>query len=547
MKIRGVTFLAVLIATSLASALTAKDKPPTLTGMFPQGACRGSSVAVTVSGELTSWPLNCWICDDRERETNLVCKTMEAKGKLTITVPADAQAGVYWLRLYNKDGASAPRPFLVSELPDTIEKEPNNSAKDAPLLEKSGLLVHGRLEKKGDVDSYAVELEADEILVADLLASRTLASPMDGTLQITSAAGFVLAENDDDQEMDPRLIFRAPRKARYIVRIFSFPSKPNSSIQFSGTAAHIYRLALTTGPFIDRAYPLAAALAGPAEIRLEGWNIPAAKKIVKLQAAAARGPQLLRIPGSINAVPVERDDFLSITEEDSQASGKLPVFKETMVISGMINSPGERDSYVFTSPDGKIVEVSVLARSLGSLLDPVINILDDASKTVSEKDDSEGSLDCSTRFTPAANKPYRIELGDRFSHGGPRFFYMLRIGLPARDFSLKLESASFVLEKGKKLELPVTVERHGGYDGKIVITAADLPKGVRSTTVESLNGKDSAKAVKLVLESEGAALGIPFRITGSSDLESSARKWAGFQVPGRKTRFTKPWLTVRGG
>ncbi|MEE3231371.1 MAG: hypothetical protein VX272_10090, partial [Planctomycetota bacterium] len=82
---------------------------------------------------------------------------------------------------------------------------------------------------------------------------------------------------------------------------------------------------------------------------------------------------------------------------------------------------------------------------------------------------------------------------------------------------------------------------------KIVITAADLPKGVRSTTVESLNGKDSAKAVKLVLESEGAALGSPFRITGSSDLESSARKWAGFQVPGRKTRFTKPWLTVRGG
>ncbi|MCS5626681.1 MAG: hypothetical protein NZ935_03790, partial [Planctomycetes bacterium] len=527
--------------------LTAEDKPPTLTGMFPQGACRGSTVAVTVSGELTSWPLNCWICDDRERETNLVCKTMEAKGKLTITVPADAQAGVYWLRLYNKDGASSPRPFLVSELPDTIEKEPNNSAKDAPLLEKSGLLVHGRLEKKGDVDSYAVELEADEILVADLLASRTLASPMDGTLQITSAAGFVLAENDDDQEMDPRLIFRAPRKARYIIRIFSFPSKPNSSIQFSGTAAHIYRLALTTGPFIDRAYPLAAALAGPAEIRLEGWNIPAARKIVKLQAAAARGPQLLRIPGSINAVPVERDDFLSITEEDSQASGKLPVFKETMVISGMINSPGERDSYVFTSPDGKIVEVSVLARSLGSLLDPVINILDDASKTVSEKDDSEGSLDCSTRFTPAANKPYRIELGDRFSHGGPRFFYMLRIALPARDFSLKLESASFVLEKGKKLELPVTVERHGGYDGKIVITAADLPKGVRSTTVESLNGKDSAKAVKLVLESEGAALGSPFRITGSSDLESSARKWAGFQVPGRKTRFTKPWLTVRGG
>ena len=126
MKIRGITFLAALLTTNLAGTVTAEGKPPTLTGMFPQGACRGNSVAVTVSGEFTSWPLNCWICDGRERETNLVCKTMEAKGKLTITVPPDAQAGVYWLRLYNKDGASAPRPFLVSELPDTIEKEPNN-------------------------------------------------------------------------------------------------------------------------------------------------------------------------------------------------------------------------------------------------------------------------------------------------------------------------------------------------------------------------------------------------------------------------------------
>ena len=329
-------------------------------------------------------------------------------------------------------------------------------------------------------------------LVADLLASRILASPMDATLQITSSAGFVLAENDDDQGMDPRLSFRAPRKARYIIRVFSFPSKPNSSIQFSGAAAYIYRLALTTGPFIDRAYPLAAALAGPAEIRLEGWNIPAAKKLLTLQAAVARGAQFLRLPGGINSVPVERDDVLSITEEQYQASGKLPGFEKTLVISGLISSPGESDSYVFTSPDADIVEVSVLARSLGSLLDPVISILDDASKTVSEKDDSEGGLDCSTRFTPTINKPYRIEVGDRFSHGGPRFFYMLRIGLPARDFSLKLESASFVLEQGKKLELPVTVERHGGYDG-LRQALKDSPETVRNAVLDSgLRGRGGA-------------------------------------------------------
>jgi hypothetical protein len=371
---------------------------------------------------------------------------------------------------------------------------------------------------------------------------------MDGSIQIASSTGFVLAENDDDQGMDPRIVFRAPAKGRYIIRVFSFPSKPNSSIQFAGAEAYIYRLALTTGPFLERAYPLAASLSEPGQVTIRGWNIPGNQTTVKLQAATTRGPQLLRVAGIANTAPIRRGDLLSLTEEQYRADGKLPDLEKELVISGLISSTGESDSFTLTSAAKESLEVSVSARSLGSLLDPVISIRDSASKTVSEKDDSGGGLDCSTSFTPAENKSYHIEVSDRFGHGGQRFFYMLRIGRPARGFSLKLDSDNFVLEMGKKLEVPVTVERHGGYDGKIIVTAADLPEGVRVTAVESLNGKDTAKAVKLVFEGGAAPSGAPFRILGSVEPQAGGPpRWAGYAVPGQQARLTRAWLTVKGG
>ncbi len=547
MNTRGITIRATLLGVMISTTAYAEEKAPKLTGLFPHGASRGKTVTVTASGEFPSWPLDSWLCGEREQDTSLTCKALAGEGKLEFSIPGDARPGIHWLRLYNKAGSSSPRPFLVSDLPDAIEKEPNNSSNEAPHLGKPGLMIHGRLEKKGDVDSYSIDLEDGDVLVADLTANRVLASPMDGSLQIASAGGFILAENDDDQGMDPRLIFRAPAPGRYIVRLFAFPAKPNSSIQFSGESGYIYRLALTTGPFIEYAYPLAAGLAAPAEVALHGWNIPEDRKMIKLPVNGKRGLELIRVPGAANAAPLERENCESLTEEEYAKIGRLPEATGVLVVSGRIGSPGERDTYVFSSPGKENFEVSVTARRAGSLLDPVLVVKDADSKTIVEKDDTDSGLDCTAQFTSAENKTYRIEVRDRFSHGGRRFFYMLRIARPARTFSLKLASDSFVLDKGKKLEIPVTVDRRGGYAGKILITATGLPKGVSSTTAESLHGKDSAKAVKIVLEGDSAPQGIPFRIRGSDGADGAEVRWAGYNVPGRTTPLTKAWLTVTGG
>ena len=109
--------------------------------------------------------------------------------------------------------------------------------------------------------------------MADLEANRHLGSPMDAVLQVVSPAGFVLAQNDDAVGRDPRIIFEAPARGTYIVRLFAFPSTPDSSIRFAGGDAFIYRLTLTTGGFLEHVFPLAVSKECPTTVTAIGTNI----------------------------------------------------------------------------------------------------------------------------------------------------------------------------------------------------------------------------------------------------------------------------------
>lgn len=545
MQPQRITTWAAFLATAIACSARAEEKPPSLGGLFPAGCSRPGTVAVTALGDFPSWPLKAWVADESENKTGVACKVLKEKGKLEISVPGDAEPGIYWLRLYNAAGASSPRPFLVSTLPGILEKNTGSQAGDAIRLEKNGVMVHGRLEKKGEVDKITVKLDTGAVLVADLLANRVLASPMDASLQVTSPAGFILAENDDDQGMDPRIVFRAPSEGLYIVRIFSFPAKPNSSIQFAGEKSYVYRLALTTGPFIEYAYPLAAGLSESPQLTLNGWNIPAERKLTRVAAVGRRTQGSIRIPGAANQAAIDREDGDIITEEKYPGTGRLLKPSGTLLLSGRTGSAGEKDVFLLTSAEERKLSVSVKARELGSLLDPVLSIKGPDSKTLSEADDTDGGLDCKTEFTAAGGKTYRIEITDRYSHGGQRFYYLLRVATPEKSFSLALGADSFVLEEGKKLEIPVTIARHGGFDRKILVTASGLPDGIRSTTAESVPGQDSAKAVKLILEGTSTAPGAPFRITGKTGEKEDAPGIAGYKVAGRKRPLQRAWLTVK--
>ena len=73
-------------------------------------------------------------------------------GKLAVTIPKELAADRVWLRLYNSDGASAPAPFLIDNLKEINEQEPNDEPEKAQELTAPAVIVNGVLAKKADVD-----------------------------------------------------------------------------------------------------------------------------------------------------------------------------------------------------------------------------------------------------------------------------------------------------------------------------------------------------------------------------------------------------------
>ena len=101
---------------------------------------------------------------------------------------------------------------------------------------------------KAQLTTYLQNLRQPITLVASLDAQRSLASPMDGVLQVVSDRGFVLAQNNDYAGLDPQVTFRVPTDGRYVVRVFAFPATPDASVRFGGGDRFLYRLTLTTSP-----------------------------------------------------------------------------------------------------------------------------------------------------------------------------------------------------------------------------------------------------------------------------------------------------------
>ena len=142
------------LALSLMVGKIAWAEAPTLDGLMPAGGRRGSTVAVTLHGKF-AWPVKVW-------SPGVQTQVSDESGKVTISIPEDLATDCVWIRVYNDAGASTLRPFLVGSLNEALETEPNNALRAAQQLDPAGTIVNGVLDPRGDVDSYAVNLDAGD-------------------------------------------------------------------------------------------------------------------------------------------------------------------------------------------------------------------------------------------------------------------------------------------------------------------------------------------------------------------------------------------------
>lgn len=228
--------LAAVTSTSLIAATA-----PTLDALFPAGAGRGSTNAVTASGKFDPWPPKVWLSAlgvQFTAETN--------KGKFTVTVAPDAAPGPRAIRFYSEDGVSEPRIFVVGDEHEIAEAETNNHFARAQQITALPTTINGRLERGGDVDSFAVHLRRGDVLDAQL-ESYVLMSKLDGVLRLVTTNGFQLAWNHDFASLDPRLAWSATNDQTVVVQVYGFPHPSTASVNLYGGESAFYRLHLATG------------------------------------------------------------------------------------------------------------------------------------------------------------------------------------------------------------------------------------------------------------------------------------------------------------
>ena len=168
---------------------------------------------------------------------------------------------------------------------------------------------------------------------------------MDAVLQVVSPEGFVLAQNDDDVGPDPRIVFEAPSPGAYIVRLFAFPAKPDSSIRFAGGTEYVYRLTVTTGGFIDYAFPLAVGRDGPASVEALGWNIPAAARAVPVPCSDGREVFTVAVGSLSGHAEVRRVPDPATVEAEPDDGARPQEIAGSVAVSGRIDPPGDQDAY----------------------------------------------------------------------------------------------------------------------------------------------------------------------------------------------------------
>lgn len=229
--------------------------------------------------------------------------------------PADAAPGDYRLNAVRDGFISNPLPFVLDDLPEALEKEPNNTPAQAQKVALP-VVINGRIDRPDDWDVFRFAGKSNEVVVAEV-AARRLDSPLDSVLKLTDATGRLLAFNDDHDDptaginthpADSYLMVRLPADGFYYVHL-------GDTAQHGG-AEYGYRLRLSAPrpDFALRVVPSSVSLRGKGTaavsvqvVRQDGFTGPIKLALKDPPAGFSAGPSSLAGTQTVARVNLKTD------------------------------------------------------------------------------------------------------------------------------------------------------------------------------------------------------------------------------------------------
>ena len=498
------------VSLFLLAVIGLRAAVPVLDQVFPAALQIGSTQSVTLVGKFDPWPTRL--------DLDIPGVTWEATtntGVITVRVSPKAPVGPQVIRAFSPEGVSAPRFLILSSHPQRAEVEPNDEMRTAQVLSDLPAEVNGRLEKNGDVDSYSVELQAGQTLVARLEAY-TLQSPLDPVLRLLDAQGVQVAWNHDEvRSLDPLLAWRAPKAGTYVLQVFGFAYPADSDLRFSGSAKSVYRLHVSTDPVARHGWPLGVSRSVETRVRWGDWGVPemSSESTLVPSSAIASGTvgHSLQIPG--HRLPLEMPvgdgkEWVEVEPNDTAATAQA--LEIPSAVSGDLDRAGDEDRYRVSAKKGEALHLEVQAAGLGFPLDAWLKIEDATGKELVRNDDS-GGADPVLDWTPPESAEYRVVVGNLLQRGGRDQRYRLSVQRPQPVWSASVPEAFLSLEPGKTNEWKVAISRRFGAETRLTVSVRGLPPGVRVDPVE-VPEKALEATLRWITATNAASFSGPFQV-----------------------------------
>ena len=353
---------AMSVQSWLVAALPAPPAPK-IQSLEPLVLVRGATASLAVRGQNLRW-----VSKARLEGVAAEAKTLRVDThgtlQLAFDLPSQLRGGRYRLVLESK-GGRAETELLIVEYPLLEEQEPNDSRSRATPVEVNRS-VRGRLSTRGEVDFFAVQLEAGEELG---LVVRTVpeADNLQPVLLVHDPSGQVIARSHNGFAG-----IRVRQAGRYTIEI--------RDVEFRGSGKGWYVVSLGKLPIVTEVFPLGIAAGQSGSVRVRGVHLGQAVQSISLKAAADAAGKRQPLPLSprpLNPPAVIVGRFRSLVEtSDTTSARRLQLPGAPVTVDGRIEVPGDVDYYEFRARAGEQLVLEVAASELGSRLDSFIEVLD---------------------------------------------------------------------------------------------------------------------------------------------------------------------------
>ena len=455
---------------------------------------------------------------------------------LEVTVAPDAEPGDRELRIVMPQGVTNPMYFQVGMHPEEVELEPNCREsngygilmnKFTPKVYDVPVVINGQI-LSSDIDQFRFRAKKGENLVLTAQARQLvpyLADAVPGwfaaVLTLYDTNGKELGYADCFRfNPDPVLYFTPPEDGEYVVEI--------RDTLFRGREDFVYRLTIAPTPVVESVFPLGLKEGTSTKLVLTGRNLPVNEITVEAKPGSPHVQEITQIADQWLPYPIRFavDTLPEINEvAGNNALASAQPVTLPLIVNGLISQPGEYDYYRFDGKEGDIVVIDVAARSLGSLLDSRIALLDASGKMLFENDDRPAlnekylslrlglqthDADSYLMTTLPSTGTFLVRIGDAQRNGGAAYGYRLRLSPPEPEFTVYSTPSTHQLAAGGTFPIWFQVDRKDGYDGPIQLRIAGDAKGFQLDSA-FIPSKESTVFCTLTTPPDDLPMPIPLR------------------------------------